>query len=216
MSYDSPPNFANDIPFDAWWFYSAGEQQACATHGASVVASIRRVLGLSPTSTWDDALQAALIRRLDELVREDATWSNWRAALVADASARRVSNASMTVGIYLAYYRPYARQFNALSVPDSAVMPAWNVPVPAITGGSDGGQSLACWVIGSQPPTGTSRAEVTERSRSRSGVLMAPGDQLPSDLLRAPATSGIPWWGIALGGVVLAGGVGVLIWKTKS
>lgn len=177
--YDAAPNFNTANPFDAWWFYAlAAGFQVCATIGRQAVDDARVAVGLAPNHTWDDALQAALVARVQQLTNEESAWGNVLTALRADQAARVVGEMSAAVAIYLAYYRPSGRQFNAIQIPGGASLPAWGVALPAA---SDGAGRPVCWDPAREAsPWDASASRLAElRAASSTGVRIYDAGDAP-------------------------------------
>ncbi len=204
--YDASPDFNTANPFDAWWFYAlAAGFQVCATLGRQVVDDARVAVGLAPNHTWDDALQAALIARVSQLTGEESAWNTVLDALRADQAARVVRAMSVAVALYLAYYRPSGRQFNAIQIPSGASLPAWGVALPAASDGSAG--RPVCWDPAREAsPWDASAARLAElRAASNTGIrIYDAGDAPVLPPVFGPTGDASTLW-LGLAGVALVG-----------
>lgn len=209
MPFPAAPNFRSGQLDDAWWRYTRndGSVNVCMTTGSAFMTALRSALGLSPSLTWDDTLQHALVNFADQQNTQmpSTGWDSVRDEVAQDLG-QNPSLLSVQLGIFAAYYAPHGERFDAINLLASAVLPLYNAPVAAY---ADGGLSdqLVCFDPNTDPnPTVQSASDrATAQSNSTYGVRLAPGESPPEPISVPAGPPGLDLFGLAIAGVVFVG-----------
>lgn len=197
----NPPNFRSADPYAAYWNYNDGAySNICATSARSFLDRAKAVLGLATGGSWDDAFQARLITKVQSFVAGDPAWGPILTVLQRDAASRNVSALSLQTAIFITYYRPNNRRFDAISIPANTTFPQWGNPP-----GGQSGVALLCFDPSADPDPGilSSSQIAAAASSSTTGVRTGAG--------RGPTSQSITQTGNGVISPLTVGIVAVLI-----
>jgi len=189
---DLPPSdFTSGEPYRAHWIYQElPVRNVCATQGAGLLRKLQASLGVSPGNVWPPMwnadLQQALINRAVELSATQPGWdgviSRLRSDLASQAPGTVVGPISHRFGIYVAYYLPNNRRFDAISLPANVTLMRWDTP-PADDGGLNGDAVVCVDPTRDTPFLNVTAATVSE---SATGIRVGPDRPTPPDQVTRP------------------------------
>lgn len=208
MPYPRASNFQSGLPFDAWWSYAeGGVVNVCATQGLSFVRSLQTALGVPATGIWDATLQNALVQQAASIdaSQPNQGWTSVRTLLASDVTNRSVSRLAVMFGIYLMYYRPSARRFDAIGVQQNTALPLWDAS-PADDANNNGGRIVCFNPSQDTPPellqtTALGKASQESTTGIRLGNIPVTTPIVSTQGLSKGATAGI----LAILGLVFLG-----------
>lgn len=209
MPIDLPPSdFTSGDPYRGWWIYTElPVRNYCATQGSGLLSQVQASLHLAaPALAWTPELQQALIARAVELSATQPGWdgviSRLRSDLASATPGTVVGPLSHQFAIYVAYYLPNNRRFDAISLPTNVTLMRWNVP-PASDGGLNSGAVVCVDPDRDSPFLNVTAAAVSE---SATGIRVGPDRPVPPDQVTRPNASIIS--GGALAALIAVGAVG--------
>ncbi|MEO8069942.1 MAG: hypothetical protein ABI652_00955 [Acidobacteriota bacterium] len=202
-----PSDFTSPDPYRGWWNYiELPVRNVCATQGAGLLRQVQESLHLAPSPSWTVEMQQALIDRAVELSATQPGWdgviSRLRSDLASAVPGTVVGPLSHQFAIYVAYYAPNNRRFDAISLPANVTLLRWNVP-PASDGGLNGGAVVCVDPDRDSPFLNVTEATVSE---SATGIRVGPDRPVPPDQVTRPNAAVIG--GGAFAAIVVVGVVG--------
>lgn len=202
-----PSDFTSGDPYRGWWIYTElPVRNYCATQGAGLLSQVQASLHIAPSSAWTVEMQQALINRAVELSATQPGWdgviSRLRSDLASATPGTVVGPLSHQFAIYVAYYLPNNRRFDAISLPANVTLLRWNVP-PAGDAGLNGGAVVCVDPDRDSPFLNVTPAAVSE---SATGIRVGPDRPVPPDPVTRPNASIIS--GGAFAGLIAVGVMG--------